>query len=659
MRHDVPVAFFRLKNRFAAMVTALTVGACLLALFPGSVMADGNDDAFLTKEGIPLKVVVRQPCAIYGQAEKSGPNKPAKMFDFFYVLKPGNGETLPTHNGFYYVSATRSGADAEGWISQDDVVEWPHREALGLVKNDGRELAEFFETEGDLRAIYGGTGNPQPKSREPKGYAGVQLLPILKAFAIKQNGDPVQGYEVAYLHATKGGTQVTEGGPDLSKATLDVVFVIDTTLSMGPFIDATKEVVTAVAKQLSQQKTVPVRFGLVAYRDVIKNPPADWYVDQLFCDLEEGKDVAYFTKVVEENVKEAKVGSEDIPEDVLAGLNCAITGTVDGMPARPGTGNSMKWNPNGFKCIILIGDASGQLVNTTLPYKNKYKLTMEGILNLAQPSEKEKFNQRIIIHTARIENPDQTEDFETCKAQFTQLSQGVDKLNMQGFVGKFDGNRNVPHKDFIDALVDTIVKSQKSLEAGIAGKPIASDTPGFGFVAEYIKQGHAGVEDPGASATPFARGFACEVDRKGNAMMEPRMLVQYGDLKRFIQAVDFIVSDLKAGGGPGNLDAAKVLQNLTQLVTSLSIKENVDANTPFSVVLNYTMAIPVKSKVFDMTIHKLANMTQADFDRWVSDVDKSIKVVREMLGDEKKWISLGEEQPLQKRQGFIPVTDLP
>ena len=53
---------------------------------------------------------------------------------------------------------------------------------------------------------------------------------------MKADGDEVDGFQVAYLHSKNAkGSRVSETNVvDIQKATLDVVFVIDTTASMQP-----------------------------------------------------------------------------------------------------------------------------------------------------------------------------------------------------------------------------------------------------------------------------------------------------------------------------------------------------------------------------------------------------------------------------------------
>jgi hypothetical protein len=53
-----------------------------------------------------------------------------------------------------------------------------------------------------------------------------------------------------------------------------VVFVIDSTISMGPYIERTKEAIDKIYKRIEKEQLQDkVKFGLVAYRSSVKAVP--------------------------------------------------------------------------------------------------------------------------------------------------------------------------------------------------------------------------------------------------------------------------------------------------------------------------------------------------------------------------------------------------
>ncbi len=119
------------------------------------------------------------------------------------------------------------------------------------------------------------------------------------------------------------------------KPTVDIVFAIDTTGSMGGLIDGAKRKVWAIANEVASAKEQPnVRIGLVAFRD-----RGDAYVTQTF-DLSDNLDAVY-----EKLMAFQAGGGGDGPEDVNSALHDAV--------------HKMTWTKDkkALKMIFLVGDA--------------------------------------------------------------------------------------------------------------------------------------------------------------------------------------------------------------------------------------------------------------------------------------------------------------
>ena len=118
------------------------------------------------------------------------------------------------------------------------------------------------------------------------------------------------------------------------KAAVDVVFVIDTTSSMGGLLEAAKTKVWAIANEIAKGKPAPeIRMGLVAFRD-----NGDAYVVKA-TDLTKDLD-----KMYAELLALRPEGGGDGPEHVLKALEEA---------------EKLSWSkdPKTFKVAYLVGDA--------------------------------------------------------------------------------------------------------------------------------------------------------------------------------------------------------------------------------------------------------------------------------------------------------------
>lgn len=127
--------------------------------------------------------------------------------------------------------------------------------------------------------------------------------------------------------------------PAVALADLDVVFLLDTTGSMGGEIQEAKERVRQIAETLSKARpNQRVRIGVVAYRDkgdeyLTKVSPLGTNVNASF---------AFLASLRAD-------GGGDAPEDVLSGLRAALY--------------EMNWDetPQTERQVFLIGDAPAQL----------------------------------------------------------------------------------------------------------------------------------------------------------------------------------------------------------------------------------------------------------------------------------------------------------
>lgn len=116
---------------------------------------------------------------------------------------------------------------------------------------------------------------------------------------------------------------------------IEVVFILDTTGSMGGLIDAAKEKIWSIASNMASAESAPeIKMGLVAYRD-----RGDNYVTRTV-DLSSDLDSIYATLMDFQ-----ADGGGDGPESVNQALYDAV--------------NKISWsqNNNTYKVIFLVGDA--------------------------------------------------------------------------------------------------------------------------------------------------------------------------------------------------------------------------------------------------------------------------------------------------------------
>jgi Mg-chelatase subunit ChlD len=184
------------------------------------------------------------------------------------------------------------------------------------------------------------------------------------------------------------------------RAKIEVVFVLDTTGSMGGLIQAAKEKIWSIATTMSQAQPAPeIKMGLVAYRD-----RGDNYVTQRV-DLSADLDTIYATLM-----DFRADGGGDGPESVNQALHEAINNT------------SWSQDKETYRVVFLVGDAPPHM-----DYQDdvKYPTT----LAIAK-------SKGIVVNTIQAGDSDETQRFwtliaESGSGQYAQVSQTGDAVAIQ------------------------------------------------------------------------------------------------------------------------------------------------------------------------------------------------------------------------------------
>ena len=261
-----------------------------------------------------------------GPGASSGKEQPA--FSRFYVY-----ERKKVNNTEWLHLGPDSFGRLSGWMNADCTVEWKMQMTLAFTNPAGRDPLLFFRKRDTLDQILASPDPapilkpirdklakngrvPQVVAEEPEYAVDLKqqfyLLPVLDAEEIlTEEGFRVRLLNVASVSKPPGtstnagraatgknaptgsGKQPSPAGTEhmLKGFTAAVVFVIDSTISMGPYIDRTRAAIRKVYTHIEQEHLLDqVKFGLVAYRSSVKAVPRLEYVSKLFVDPSTVKD---------------------------------------------------------------------------------------------------------------------------------------------------------------------------------------------------------------------------------------------------------------------------------------------------------------------------------------------------------------------------------
>ena len=506
----------------------------------------------------PFSNVYRDP--VPDQAAIVSANVPAFRPMFVFARRDLDLTDPVAPRGWYQVG--RSSAQADGWMQAQDVLEW--RQALLVSYThpgnpiEGRSPVLMFRDLDTLqgivddmdmgaraRALYeeikAGKSPESVVSMEPQRFVDITqkfyVLPILQWVQTQIDGDDVRLLQLAAAVPNRRGADTLEndeyrdqaevgrdaGGAALRDVKADIVFVIDTSRSMQPFIDMTRDAVARMTKGFTAQTADRLRVGLVVYRDSLRAVPSLEYLTRnLTPELVDGDALV---GLLEKEARATAVGSLDYAEEVFAGVDVAL---------------HSRWRDGALRFVILVGDASshpkGHAQNTTGKDAKDLRLEYDD----AQA-------HLLAIH---LQDPRAVEDHALAKAQFAQLSRvrGAESRSALEEVDAFD---EAAYRSVVDRVTRGISAKLNETMA-LAGAPPSDQAPDA--VAEPALESVSSlweaalIEYVGKEASPPKDIIAWSMDRDlinpADKALDVRVLVTREQLSTLSQALDKVVQAL-------------------------------------------------------------------------------------------------------------------
>ena len=308
------------------------------------------------------RVVTHPGATLYSAASETSNvlQKSIKSFSVFYIYER-NGQWLQVGVG---------SNQEQGWVKAALVTDWNQAMTLLFTERTGRMPVLFFKTEKGLidicqsddmqnklqsllkqvEAARGGTGadNLPVLAAEPSDKQGAvdknrfYLMPIL---AMDEPFDGAKFLQVASIDPGVGdaaGNGDEAGLPSKNMRTA-IAFVIDTTISMKPYIEQSLNVVRQTFDAIEKDNLGDnVGFAIVAYRNNTGVSPGLEYVTQVVSDFKTVSNRQELEQALAA-VSEAKASSHSFNEDSMAGIKTAV--------------DKLSWNNFESRVAVLISDA--------------------------------------------------------------------------------------------------------------------------------------------------------------------------------------------------------------------------------------------------------------------------------------------------------------
>jgi serine/threonine-protein kinase PpkA len=309
----------------------------------------------------PYQRVLARPDAVLHESPGGAAlDEPVRPFDIFYAF---------ARDGDWVEVAHAAEGPPSGWLPAARVVRWnrpivaaflsPAGRGRTLLFKDKEAVIDLLNSE-DLvsdvprlreQAVAGSLPEDSTVvSIEPETHVDIQeqfyILPILEH---ELTFNPLNYEELKLLEVASipQSFEPTHEPPSRDEILRDfkvgVMFVMDATRSMGPYIDETRAAIEDLYRRIADSEIGErVSIGVVAFRDNTDLVPELEYVTKTFVELTPDQEPDLVLQGLAE-VTPATVSSRGLNDDAFAGINDALAYT--------------DWDDFGGRFVVLITDA--------------------------------------------------------------------------------------------------------------------------------------------------------------------------------------------------------------------------------------------------------------------------------------------------------------
>ena len=454
-----------------------------------------------------------------------------------------------------------------------------------------------------------------------------------------------------------GADPAAQGGdPTIVSFKSAVVFVIDSSISMRPYIERTKKAVNSIYKSIeSAGLNDSVHFGLVSFRADTRKVPGLEYTSKVYLRPGEASTAEEFNKKVA-SLDQAKVSSSQFDEDAYAGIDMAL--------------KEVNWNDYGGRYIVLITDAGA--------IGGSDRESSTGLDAAALRMEADHYGAA--IYTMHLLTSSGKKTHKKAREQYEDLSFNQ-VLNKPLYYPV-----NAGSVESFGSMVDTLSRSltnqvqlatQGMMAAGSSlsateeqpaepapekatqeqNNALQEDSRKLGLAMQLAYLGRVkGTESP-----EFLKGWMYDrdVDDHNKQVCAPVVLVNRNQLSDLYNLVNGVLQ----AGIAGQLSsedmftqlqalAAQMGRDPSQLSKSSSIGE-------MGIMGELLDELPYKSTIASMNVEDWNNMGSQEQEERVRALENSLKYIQHCAGDNDRFIRLNEDADSSEEVYPIPLEALP
>ena len=437
---------------------------CLLVVQAGNLFANDKPLLMEGKKTLYQRVLSIPDARLYEIPVASSAADEIIPFSVLYVYERSSEWLKVGYDSF---------GNIEGWVKRDKAIAWNQALTVSFKdpqdiqrvmmfnnKDDLQKLVEDYDTQG-YQALYDAAvkddiAEDSPViAIQPEAHLDIRenfyLVPIKQHEDVYLDNEQARLLEIASVPLEDAGSDAAAVTAKNRSYRSGIHFVIDSTQSMGPYIDRTREAVARVYSAIETQGlTNQVGFGLTAYRDNLAEVPDLEYLTRRYVSLQQGTDVKQFFERVN-SLNPAQVSSRDFREDAYAGIKSAIEET--------------DWTQFDARYVVLITDAGPRESHDAL---SETRLSAQALRQFA-------YDKGVSIWVLHLRTPALLADHEEAEALYKQLSYypGIGDFYYGVSLGEVDEFGNV-----LEVLANQITQQVLATTNGVPPLPLPQQQSG-------------------------------------------------------------------------------------------------------------------------------------------------------------------------------------
>lgn len=541
-----------------------------------------------------------------------------------------------------------------GWLSAGQSIPWRRAVVMRFTNPLRRDPSLFFAKpeplldlirsapldrqarDKDLRAgIARGNGQAGGViAVEPQvnpGQERIIMYPVLDFFGQGQGTDlRIDGKSARVLEVaarTRGGDG-EKGAGRAAHIPIDILFVMDTTESMGPYLQNVLEAAETFAQTGGNDG---LRFGFVGYRD--KHSAFEYEAREFTQGTQPAADFVQTLRGV--RVQPFVVKGDDIPESVFEGLDLAL--------------ESSQWRRNAVKVIFLVGDAPGK----------------DAKHNLRRLRDKAD-TRKISLFAFHIKNSAVSSGLDNeSERQYRGLS--------STYQGAYGTSRETSHFLSIDArstafgdlVLERFREGQQAIESlRVAVRRGADSLPSVvpGSLSELIFQQAILLLADASMPSNEVRGWVCDkvLTNPDSEALAPMVLLsetEFDELESRVRELKDVGELALRGEGGTTLDFFDLVARNTRI--TMVDPTAVNFRDAFAIPLGVDQ-LPYDSDIMSMTREEFQNLDRVqDFVRSMTTKLRHYEDLRRKRGDPQIWKKLSTGAREQDRVVGVELNQLP